>query len=442
MSRLDAMLDRLPPPLRIDADGLIGRVLGTGAAQFACIDEEMERIRRSHFLETAFDLVDIAKLGALFDLRPAPWEPADLFRIRLRATIAARLAGAVTRDAMEPVLVALLDGAQQALGSRYAALAPGARGRVFRDPDTAARPGAPVFREFPPRPRREPALVAQGGRLRPLDRASLTHRGLGAAPLQAVLRGRIGGRTAVPLLAHLGTGRVVVFRGLVPAGVELRLEATADRLTATLDGREASDRLITASGFAPGAALPLPADPAPLPILLQPGSNDIWFLPLALYGERILDRGALAMPGLELRHGQFGAPDAPGSNFDDSLFEQAPSVSLDLFWEERMPASFRFEVPAGTVRHDTAVPGDTQGGDRDAQRIAVLDVLNETISLLRAAGVDGRVALAPLAETQRQRDRGRVVNPYLPPDSQPTAARLAGVTALFDETATEGARFA
>jgi hypothetical protein len=173
------------------------------------------------------------------------------------------------------------------------------------------------------------------------------------------------------------------------------------------------------------------------PILLRPGANDLWFLPLALYGERILDRAALAMPGLEVKHGVFGGPDLPGTNFDDSLFEQPPSVSLDLFWEEAMPASFRFEVPGGTVRHAIAQPGD-----RPAQRAALLAVLGETVALLRAAGVDGRVAYANLAETQRQRDSGRLVNPFLPPDSQPSEARLAGVTALFDETATEGARFA
>ncbi|MBR0674241.1 hypothetical protein [Neoroseomonas soli] len=437
MSRIDDMLDRLPPPLRADQAGLLGRMLANAAVQFACVDEEMDRIRRSHLLALAFDMVDLAKLGALFDLRPAPWEPLELFRVRLRATIAARLAGAVTRNAMEPVLVALLDGAQRAMGSRYAGLAPGGRGHVFRDPAAARRPGAPVFREYPPRRRRDPALVAQGGRLRPLDCATLTHRGLGETPLQAILRGRVGGRTAVPLLAHLGTGRVILFRGLVPAGVELRLDATAERLTATLDGREASDRLITAAGFTPGARLPLTPDATPQPIMLRPGANEIWFLPLALYGERILDRGALALPGLELRHGVFGSPDAPGTNFDDSLFEQQPSVSLDLFWQEAMPAAFRFEVPGGTVRHTVAEPAD-----RAAQRDALLSVLGDTVALLRAAGVDGRVVFVPLQETQRQRDRGRAVNPYLPPDSQPSETRLAGVTALFDETATEGARFA
>lgn len=431
------MLDRLPPPLRADAAGLLGRVLANADAQLACIDQEMDRIQRSHALETAFDLIDLTRLGALFDLRPAPWEPAELFRVRLRATVGARLAGAVTRAAMEPVLVALLDGAQQALGIRHAALTPGARGRVFRDPAAAPRAGAPVFREFPARRRRDPALVARGGRLRPLDRVTLTHRGLNETPLQAVLRGRVGGRTAVPLLAHLGTGRVVVFRGVVPAGVELRLEATAERLRATLDGRDATARLITAGGFAPGARLPLPADAEPRPILLRPGANELWFLPLALFDERMLDRAALAMPGLELRHGVFGGPDVPGTNFDDSLFEQAPSVSLDLSWEEAMPAAFRFEIPAGAVRHAVAQPGD-----RSAQRDALLAILTETVALLRAAGVDGRVSYAALTETQRQRDRGRLVNPFLPPERQLSESRLAGVTALFDETATEGARFA
>ena len=131
----------------------------------------------------------------------------------------------------------------------------------------------------------------------------------------------------MPLLANLRTGRVVVYRGVVPCGSELRLGVAADALTATLDGNDVSDRLITATGFAPGAPLPLPAEPAPRPLLLEPGSNEIWFLPLALYGERILDRAALAMPGLEVRLGVFGGPDTPGTDFDNSLFEEPASAA-------------------------------------------------------------------------------------------------------------------
>ena len=68
--------------------------------------------------------------------------------------------------------------------------------------------------------------------------------------------------------------------------------------------------------------------------------------------------------------------------------------------------------------------------------------MQDTLRLLRAAGTDGQVRFAAIAETQLQRDRGRAINPFLPPDTQPSDTRLAGVTAIFDETAREGGRFA
>lgn len=437
MTRLAPMLDRLPPPLRADAAGLIARLLAVVDAELSSFDEDMERVRRTHFVETALDLEDLAGLGALFGLAPEPWEPAEMFRARLRTTIAARLAGAVTRSPLDDVLAGLLDGAQTALGSRYAPLARGAGGRVFRDPAAVTRTGQPRFDEFPPRRARSPTLAAHGGRMRALDRIVLENRGVHAAPLEGVVRGVIGRRAAVPLLANLTTGRVVAFRGVLSAGAELRLVARDGRLEARLDGREASARLITAEGFRLGAALPLPAEQTPRPILLAPGSNEIFFLPLAIYGERILDRGALAMPDERVRHGVFGDSTTRGTSFDDSLFEQQPSAALDLFWTEAAPATFRFVVPAGVVRHEPS------GADRLAERAALDALMDSTVRLLRAAGVDGQVTFAPLRETQRQSDLGRAINPRLPPDTQPPAqVRLAGVTALFDETAREGGRLA
>lgn len=437
MSRLAPMLERLPPPLRAEPAGLIGRLLAVVDAELACFDEEMERVRRTHFLATALDREDLAGLGALFDLAPEPWEPAEMFRARLRTTIAARLAGAVTRGPLDEVLAGLLDGAQTALGTRYTALAPGAGGHVFRDPAAVTRTGQPCFDEFPPRRARSPALAARGGRLRPLDRVVIENRGVHAAPLEGVVRGVIGRRTAVPLLANLTTGRVLAFRGVLSAGAELRLVARGDRLEARLDGRAATDRLITAEGFRLGAALPLPAEGVPRPIMLAPGRNEIFFLPLALYGERILDRGALAMPDERVRHGVFADRTTPGTSFDDSLFEQRPSAALDLFWTEAAPATFRFVVPAGVVRNEPS------GTDRLAERAALDALMDGTVRLLRAGGVDGQVTFAPLRETQRQADLGRAINPRLPPDTQkPAQMRLAGVTALFDETAREGGRLA
>ena len=241
----------------------------------------------------------------------------------------------------------------------------------------------------------------------------------------------------MPLLANLRTGRVVVYRGVVPCGSELRLGVAADALTATLDGDDVSDRLITAIGFAPGAPLPLPAEPVPRPLLLEPGSNEIWFLPLALYGERILDRAhSRCRPrGQARRLRRAGARPAPISTTRCSRSQPAPR-SICSGRRPRRP-SFRFEVPAGVVRRDAS-----ETGDRLAERASLLATMQDTLSLLRAAGTDGQVRFAAIAETQLQRDRGRAINPFLPPESQPSNTRLAGVTAIFDETAREEGRFA
>ena len=49
----------------------------------------MQRVQRAHWVETALDREDLDKLGALFDVPILPWEPAELYRARLKATIAA-----------------------------------------------------------------------------------------------------------------------------------------------------------------------------------------------------------------------------------------------------------------------------------------------------------------------------------------------------------------
>jgi len=428
MNRTDSMLDRLPPLWAIAPGTLTHGVLALAGAHLAAADEDADRIQRSHWVDFAFDREDLAKLASLVGLSPAPWEPADLFRTRLRATVAARLAGAVTRGAIDGALARILDAAQTALGLRLCDLVPGGGGMVFTDAPRA-RPGAPVFDEFPARSLRHAA------RVRPLAQIVLNNRGLDDAPLSVTLRGVAAGRTAVPVLVNLTTGRIVVFRGVVNCGVALRLvPAGQDGLVARLDGRSATARITTGGGFQPGQRLAEP-DATPRSLALARGENTLWIFPLALYDQPSLGTGALANPLADLRHGRFAARDdaARGTRYGHSLFEQEPFATIELRWTERRAASFRFRVPTGLARRDTVeAPPDVP---------AVLGLLDDTARLLRAAGVDGRAVAAPFRDTQASASRGRAWNPRLPRTTQPSVARLAAMGALFDTTAREGARF-
>src|SRR5262245_2053241 len=108
MNRRDAMLDRLPPIHRIEKGALLWQIVALAGNAVTAFDEDMDRVQRSHWLDTAFDREDLAKLGELFGVLIQPWEPEGLYRQRLKATVAARLQGAVTRGCIEPALTRIL----------------------------------------------------------------------------------------------------------------------------------------------------------------------------------------------------------------------------------------------------------------------------------------------------------------------------------------------
>lgn len=441
MNRLDAMLERLPPIYNIEPGSLLHRFMALIAGALAAFDEDMDRVRRSHWVDTAFDRRDLERIGALFDVAAAPWEPDHLYRERLKATIAARLRGAVTRDVLELVLVRILAGAQEALGSRYFQLPAraGAGAPAFAT-GAGGDPGLPAFVEFPRRRRRSPELVAARGLVKPLGRLILNNRGLHPAALEGVVRGVAPRRTAVPVLVNLTNGGVLAFVGDLPCGRELRLGVAGDgTLAAEAGGRDVRDRVFTGGDFVAGAPFePVVPHPDPLPLRLERGANEIWFFPLALFDENVLSTGVFGMPAADVEHGRFaeaGRPEA-GTAFDRSLFEQPPAVSLDLFWDEVTAASFRFEIPAGVVRRRL-----DRGGDREADRSRLFAMLQQTVELLRAAAVDGRVEPRPLGDVQRQSDRVRVFDPTRAREEMRVESRLSGLSALFDVSAIDGSRF-
>ena len=441
MNRLDAMLQRLPPLYNRAPGSLIHQALSLFANSMAEVDEEMNRVQRSHWIDSAFDRDDLAKLGALFEIPIAAWEPNHLYRARLKATIAARLRGAVSRDVLELVLLRIIDGAQNALGMRFMQIpATIGSGRVtfHTGPSSAVR--EPAFIEFPIQRKRSQELGASQGLMRSLGQFTIHNRGLHPVPLLGAIRGVAGRITTVPVLVNLTNGHVFAYAGDLACGRELHLGIDEEgMLTAHVGELDVRDRVYTGKDFEPGADFtPVLPDPQPQPLMLERGQNLIWYFPLALFDERILDAGVLGMPEAHIRHGRYTAVEreADGTLFDQSLFEQPPSVSLDLWWDEETVASFRVEIPAGVVRREAG-----RDGALDADRTRLFVLLQQTVNLLRAAAVDGRVLPRALGETQHLQDRMRVLDPTELSDELRMESRLSGLSALFDDSATEGSRF-
>jgi hypothetical protein len=438
MNRRDAMLERLPPLYNIATGSLVHQLLSLVANHQAAYDEDMQRVQRSHWIDTVFDREDLAKLGALFDVPMMPWEPQHLYRTRLKATVAARLRGAVSRDVLEFVIVQILNGVLESLGVKYFDLTSG--GSVFHTGPTDQQ-REPAFVEFVPLIKRSDQLVERRGLLRALDKVTLSNRGLHPVPLRAVIRGVAGGLCQVPVLVNLTNTMVLAYVGEIACGQELRVEV--DRrgdITATLGERDVRDRVYTGTGFVAGEVFaPIVPDATPTPLLLDRGDNTIWFFPLAIFDQKSLGSAVLGMPSADLEHGRFGAKSATpsgGTLFDESLFEQKSAVSLDLWWIEDRPASFRFEIPAGVVVCEAGAEGDLHD-----QNERLFSLLQQTVDLLSAAGVEGRVEPRLLRETQGLRDRVRVLPPIMAQEDMRMVSRLSAISALFDTSATDGSRF-
>jgi hypothetical protein len=442
MNRMDACLQRLPPIYNIDQGSLLFQFMALFATSMAAYDEDMNRLQRSHWIDTAFDREDLIKLGALFDIQPASWEPDDLYRARLKATIAARLRGAVTRDVLEFVLVSIIDGAQKSRGTRYFELpASIGSGRSVFHTGPTDKPMTPAFIEYPKQRRRSETLINNKGLLRSLGRFTLNNKGLHPVAVQGVIRGVTGRMTTVPVIVNLTNGQVLAYIGDLPCGYELQIGADENgEFTAGVNDRDVRDRFYTGKGFVPGEDFtPVLPDPEPQPLMLERGENLLWYFSLAIFDEKILGAGVYGMPAVDLQYGRYAEKDNEqiGTLFDKSLFEQPYGVSLDLWWDEDVPARFVFEIPCGVVRRDAHVDGDLE-----ADRVRLFALLQQTVNLLRAAGVDGRVQARALNDSQVMKDRVRILDPTMISDEMRMESRLSGLSALFDTSALDGSRFA
>ncbi len=425
MNRLDGMLERLPPLWRIESGSRLHDLMSIIAVVLTEFDQDMDRVQRAHWIDTTFARDDAEKLGALFDVDAAPWEDLPLYRTRLKATIAALLRGAVTpREIVAAVERVLAQGLDSLAIVRA------------QNSNRGVQAGRVRLREFPVRRRRSMALLERHGRLKPLDRFTCDHGGVEDTAVLGTIRGVRDHRTSVPTLVNLTTGDLLTYLGLLHCGEELSLRLHGERLVARHRGRDVTDRLITTRNFVPGTPLARSAaDNPPRPLRLRPGTNDLWFVCLGIYDAPGFDGAGFQAPTTEVVQGVFAGDDPSiGTRFGTSLFHQQPAAIADLWWDEFEPARFRVDVPTAVVLREAPSP------TAEAELDRLLELLDVTVTRLRAAAVDGHVQRWQFVEAAYTEDLVTVPLPEYDEQAEVTAA-LEALGALFDVTTMDSARY-
>ncbi|WP_134681111.1 hypothetical protein [Paracoccus ravus] len=426
MGRAADLLSRLPDLYREgETLGRIGAVFGN---QFEMLDETARDVRRSHFFAQCLDLEDAAKLGALLDIAPEPFQGLTEYRAWVAGLRAARLqAGSVTREGIRLFTQLYLDGFEA--GNRLQVTP------VTGQLGDAASDAAPALIENPPVARhiRGPGLDG----ITPLDQFTLENGGLDAVPAGMVItaRGDQGGEFA-PMIANLTTGEALVYLDRLPAGQRLFLlpvrTAEGIGLRALREAEDVSARIRYIHPIRPGDASSAVAAPGPLrPLTLNRGANLMWFLPLAHFDVPGLDRALLALADENLGQGRWDR-----TRFDHAVFAQEAWASLQVAWAESAPAAMELRIPTGMMR--------SEAGRIDAALLA-LDNLATALGIalrrLSAAGVSAKANLAPRREYQPMQDNLALVLPIsfreggsTGADRMPDADARFGVTKLDDAT--------
>lgn len=378
----EAMVGRLPT-LYADGDVVRG-VLTVAALQLEIVDEEARIVQRAHWFDTTVELAEAAALGALLDIGPEAWQELGEYRAWFHALRTARLEhGAVTGHALR-VFTQLYAEAFDA-ANRIQALPP-----FDSWGDEFSRIGHALV-ENPPRLRS--TRIGGPGPVEPL-RQEVVNGGLDAAPLSVLLT---GGQQSehVPVLVNRTTGEALAYFGELRQGERLWLQAQPDgSVTAQLGRTDVTDRLRGISRVVPGTPWEASDVGAPRALLLEPGANDVWFLPVAHFDVPGLDRALLALAGLDLTEGRWDQ-----SAFDHALFYLDPAAYLDLSWFERLPATVEVDLDAGWLQSPS---GDLD--DALEAREQLVGSVGTGVSRLAAAGVAAEVRFRPLHDSQRQLD--------------------------------------
>jgi hypothetical protein len=435
-----AMLDSLPAPYAWARTSILAELLDILSLELEIGQEDVHRMRLTHWVEQAYTLGDVARLAALVGSAPLPWESVATFRARLVPLVRTRLRGSLAPGDIRQFVFEYLQAAQEALArtaERLSAhLVPGLERMDGPDAAFATTGERPLVQplalvENPTRRRRSVGLAETGGRVRYLARWRDRNLGFADASPRFTVLGASSGRTSVPIIINRTTGRWIGYRGVVDVGRKLviRREPGGDRAVARLDSADVTDRLMSGNGFRadrPFAEGDLDATPT-VPLHVR-GDNHWGYLSGGLLGVRGVDHSFFAVASDDLEEAVFDA-----STFDHAIFPGDHVATIEMEWSEREPASFEVRVPHGVV----VEPAPTRSITR-----SVFGALEATIAQLRAAGVQAALVLEPFAEIQGHRSQVRLPWVSLPVESGPTGDEAGFMLgARFGEAAFGGTRF-
>jgi hypothetical protein len=411
MKRAEDMAARLPSLYR--EGELVVATLSQPAVQVEIIEEELLDIQRAHHFDAALELEDAAKLAALLDFVPEPWQNLALFRSWVHSQRNAALQrGAVTAEALLGFAQSYTDGYQDATNVR------------FHD-------DGPVLVENPPRRQwMRPGFIDN---ITPLTQFTIANKGLDDSSVSFLLTGLPDGPESVPVIVNLTTGEGLMFQGNVGPGQRLWLRAREDgAVEGTLERQDVTDRLRSIASVVPGEPWTTPQVQSPARALrLMRGENRIWFLPVAHYDLLGLDRFLLALADLALEQGRWDE-----AMLDHSVFYQDAAVNLAAGWIESEPASIEVLMPTQSVRRNPIASGTA-----DEERERLRGAIDLGVKRLKAAGVRSTVRALAFSEMQGQADYLTTVLPLTikeigstGADSMPEAGGLFDVTGYSDST--------
>jgi hypothetical protein len=437
MTVLERMLDVLPPPYTVAPDSVLAALLDDVALEAEVLAEDLDRMRRTHWVGFAYRFADVDRIADLVGVRPLPGEALESFRVRLLALVAAQLHGAVGPAEIRTFVHSYLVGAERALRSTFVP-------DLTRYDATTAfaadgehphhRPLALV--ENPLRERRSAALDGIGGRVPYLFDWQEHNRGLHDAVACFAITGMAGGRTAVPLLVNRTTRDLIGYRGVLRVGQRLELapadgEPQTREAVALLDGHDVTARVFSVSGFEPGVPFePGDLDPVALLPRMRGRANEWTYLSVGLYDVAGLNRVFYAIADDTLREGVFD-----DTSFDHAILHVGPVAQLEMTWTEVEPASFEVHVPRYmTILSPEAATGPAHELVEDALRSAIADI--------HAAGVRAAVVFDALRETQPQRVSVTLPWIVVAPEAAPSGEDVTlSFGARFGESGLDDAKF-
>lgn len=439
MNLLTQIQASLPSPYTIEADSVLQRFMDVIALDLEAFNEDMDRMRQTHWIPTVYRLTDAAKLGALLDIPPFAWEHLDLYRERLLALVVVRLKGALGSNEIREFVYTYLLQAERVLGATFL---PGLQNASLSEAYTppATRP---LFRplaleENPHLLRTSTVLADRNWKVPYLFRWSESNNGLDDTTVELTISGLQHYRTVTPVLVNLTTGSLLCFAGRIPFGQTLKITrvnpnaALSDRaVKATMDGNDVSRLLFSVEGFELGIPFSRQQQVEPLVPELKRGVNDWIFLSVGLFDVRGLDRFFFSIASQQLREAVFDE-----TTFDNALLPSGPIAQLEMSWTETEPAGFEVRVP----RYLVIEPSSLASSEPLHDEVAL--ALETSMDGLRAAGVRAVVRFVPFEEVQRQSVLVRlpwiVLDPERGPSGETRSVELGG---RFGDTSLDQSRF-